>query len=166
MWKLRGKGTTNKSTTPRTALFLQGKKKSCPRWDSNPQHCSLGECSTNWATRVTQLAGVRMYNTIACVIQHNSWQVGGWCRTTQAKCRNMTFSQSLPLLLEREKTTCHSTSVHVFRQMFFTKLQQLHSNSVYACTYVALLCMYIGQVSQAAQLPGCCIHTWYLLRTS
>ena len=40
-WK-RGRkakqGKANKSTTPRTALSFE---KSCPRWDSNPRHCSL-----------------------------------------------------------------------------------------------------------------------------
>ena len=34
----KGKGTTNKSTTPRTALFFQGKKL---WWDSNQPHCAV-----------------------------------------------------------------------------------------------------------------------------
>ena len=50
---LRGKGTANESTTPR---------KSCqPCVGFEPTTlCSLGERSTNWATR---LVGVRIYNT-------------------------------------------------------------------------------------------------------
>ena len=62
--KVERQGKANKPTTPRTAL-----KEELPWVGFEPTTLgSLGERSTNLATRATQLVGVRIYNTT----QHNT----------------------------------------------------------------------------------------------
>ena len=47
----------------RTTPFSK-ETRSCPGWDSNPRHSAFqAECSSYWATRAAQQAGLQIYNT-------------------------------------------------------------------------------------------------------
>jgi hypothetical protein len=104
---------------PGQLFFSMEKKKSCPlrvqRWDLNPRHSAVQVSALDWATRATQLVGVRIYNT------------------TQDKGKPQTT-----VLWHSKLALSMQTHVEVHNWMHFVYGVGSCKNAVHLCTSVAV----------------------------